>query len=67
MAARCKASEAAVTQDGNRRQRLWTCVRDDKPSSGSTLPAVWFAYTPDLPYPRSGKNCPCIAHSKAQA
>ena len=27
--------------------RLWTYVRDDRPSGGSTPPAVWFAYSPD--------------------
>lgn len=27
--------------------RLWTYVRDDRPSGSSTAPAVWFAYTPD--------------------
>jgi transposase len=27
--------------------RLWTYVRDDRPASGPTPPAVWFAYTPD--------------------
>src|SRR5690606_7254554 len=27
--------------------RLWTYVRDDRPSGSITAPAVWFAYTPD--------------------
>jgi transposase len=27
--------------------RLWTYVRDDRPSGDMTPPAVWFAYTPD--------------------
>lgn len=27
--------------------RLWTYVRDDRPSGSATAPAVWFAYTPD--------------------
>jgi transposase len=27
--------------------RLWTYVRDDRPSGSSVPPAVWFAYTPD--------------------
>ena len=27
--------------------RLWTYVRDDRPSGDTTPPAVWFAYTPD--------------------
>jgi transposase len=27
--------------------RLWTYVRDDRPSTSSMPPAVWFAYTPD--------------------
>ena len=27
--------------------RLWTYVRDDRPSGEATPPAVWFAYTPD--------------------
>jgi hypothetical protein len=27
--------------------RLWTYVRDDRPSGGSDPPAVWFAYSPD--------------------
>ena len=27
--------------------RLWTYVRDDRPSGATTPPAVWFAYTPD--------------------
>jgi transposase len=27
--------------------RLWTYVRDDRPSGDETPPAVWFAYTPD--------------------
>ncbi|ATQ77338.1 IS66 family transposase [Massilia violaceinigra] len=27
--------------------RLWTYVRDDRPSGDNAAPAVWFAYTPD--------------------
>jgi len=27
--------------------RLWTYVRDDRPSGATIPPAVWFAYTPD--------------------
>ena len=27
--------------------RLWTYVRDDRPSGDPTAPAVWFAYSPD--------------------
>ncbi|GGY29248.1 transposase [Paludibacterium paludis] len=27
--------------------RLWTYVRDDRPSGGKAPPAVWFAYSPD--------------------
>src|SRR5664279_1848642 len=27
--------------------RLWTYVRDDRPSGDSSPPAVWFAYSPD--------------------
>jgi transposase len=27
--------------------RLWTYVRDDRPSGDTTAPAVWFAYAPD--------------------
>jgi hypothetical protein len=27
--------------------RLWTYVRDDRPSGDTTPPAVWFAYSPD--------------------
>jgi transposase len=32
--------------------RLWTYVRDDRPSGDQTAPAVWFAYSPD----RRGEN-----------
>ncbi len=32
--------------------RLWTYVRDDRPSGDPTAPAVWFAYSPD----RKGEN-----------
>jgi transposase len=32
--------------------RLWTYVRDDRPSGDMTAPAVWFAYSPD----RKGEN-----------
>jgi transposase len=27
--------------------RLWTCVRDERPSGSICAPAVWFAYSPD--------------------
>jgi transposase len=27
--------------------RLWTYVRDERPSAGQSAPAVWFTYTPD--------------------
>ncbi len=27
--------------------RLWTYVRDDRPSGNAAPPAVWFAYSPD--------------------
>ena len=27
--------------------RLWTYVRDDRPSGDTSAPAVWFAYSPD--------------------
>lgn len=30
-----------------RTARLWTYVRDDRPSGSQDPPAVWFAYTPD--------------------
>ena len=32
--------------------RLWTYVRDDRPSGDTTAPAVWFGYSPD----RKGEN-----------
>ena len=32
--------------------RLWTYVRDDRPSGDKTPPAVWFVYSPD----RKGEN-----------
>src|SRR5271156_564825 len=32
--------------------RLWTYVRDDRPSGDTTAPAAWFAYSPD----RKGEN-----------
>jgi len=32
--------------------RLWTYVRDERPSAGQTAPAVWFAYSPN----RSGEH-----------
>lgn len=32
--------------------RLWTYVRDDRPSADTTAPAVWFGYSPD----RKGEN-----------
>jgi hypothetical protein len=32
--------------------RLWTYIRDDRPSGDVTAPAVWFAYSPD----RKGEN-----------
>jgi transposase len=39
-----------VLAPGNGRtktRRLWTYVRDDRPSGDQTAPAVWFAYSPD--------------------
>lgn len=30
-----------------RQGRLWTYVRDDRPSGGESPPAVWFAYSPN--------------------
>src|SRR6267154_2483950 len=27
--------------------RLWTYIRDDRPSGDTSAPAVWFAYSPD--------------------
>jgi transposase len=39
-----------VLSPGNRctrTARLWTYVRDDRPSGSTTAPAVWFAYSPD--------------------
>ena len=30
-----------------KRGRLWTYVRDDRPSGSTDPPAVWFAYSPD--------------------
>jgi hypothetical protein len=44
-----------VLAPGNGRKktgRLWTYVRDDRPSGDTTAPAVWFAYSPD----RRGEN-----------
>ena len=44
-----------VLAPGNGRTRtgrLWTYVRDDRPSGDTTAPAVWFAYSPD----RKGEN-----------
>ncbi|MDB5841789.1 MAG: transposase family protein [Herminiimonas sp.] len=40
----------AVLAPGNgktRTARLWTYVRDDRPSASAEAPAVWFAYSPD--------------------
>jgi transposase len=39
-----------VLSPGNgctRTARLWTYVRDDRPSGSTAAPAVWFAYSPD--------------------
>jgi len=39
-----------VLSPGNgctRTARLWTYVRDDRPSGSTIAPAVWFAYSPD--------------------
>lgn len=44
-----------VLAPGNGRTRtgrLWTYVRDDRPSGDTAAPAVWFAYSPD----RKGEN-----------
>ena len=44
-----------VLAPGNGRTRigrLWTYVRDDRPSGDTSSPAVWFAYSPD----RRGEN-----------
>jgi hypothetical protein len=44
-----------VLAPGNGRTRigrLWTYVRDDRPSGDTSAPAVWFAYSPD----RRGEN-----------
>jgi len=37
----------APGNDKTKAGRLWTYVRDDRPSSDITAPAVWFAYSPD--------------------
>ncbi|WP_338615244.1 IS66 family transposase [Pigmentiphaga sp. CHJ604] len=40
----------AVMMPGNgktRQGRLWTYVRDDRPSGSTVAPAVWFRYSPD--------------------
>jgi transposase len=40
----------AVLAPGNGKTktgRLWTYIRDDRPSGDATPPAVWFAYSPD--------------------
>lgn len=34
-------------QGKTKQGRLWTYVRDDRPSGDTTAPAVWFAYSPD--------------------
>lgn len=34
-------------QGKTKQGRLWTYVRDDRPASDRTAPAVWFAYSPD--------------------
>jgi len=38
--------------------RLWTYVRDDRPSGGKTAPAAWFAYSPDrkFEHPRRSRT-----------
>ena len=36
--------------------RLWTYVRDDRPSGDTTAPAVWFAYAPDRKGERPGQH-----------
>ncbi len=36
--------------------RLWTYVRDDRPSGDTTPPAVWFAYSPDRKGERPGQH-----------
>jgi Transposase IS66 family/Transposase len=39
---------AVTVRDGKTKTgRLWTYVRDDRPSGDTTAPAVWFAYSPD--------------------
>src|SRR6201996_7480065 len=37
----------APGQGKTKQGRLWTYVRDDRPSGDSAAPAVWFAYSPD--------------------
>ena len=27
--------------------RIWTCVRDERPGSGSDPPAAWYRFTPN--------------------
>src|SRR5437588_5176634 len=39
----CWPLETAKTKTA----RLWTYVRDDRPSGSAEAPAVWFAYSPD--------------------
>lgn len=34
-------------RDTTKTGRLWTYVRDDRPSAGPAPPAVWFGYSPD--------------------
>jgi transposase len=36
--------------------RLWTYVRDDRPSGVMTAPAVWFAYSPHRKGERLGQH-----------
>jgi len=48
-------TQVPVLAPGNGRTktgRLWTYVRDDRPSGDTAAPAVWFAYSPD----RRGEN-----------
>jgi transposase len=37
----------APGQGKTKQGRLWTYVRDDRPSGDAAAPAVWFAYSPD--------------------
>lgn len=49
----------AVLEPGNGKTntgRLWTYVRDDRPSGDMTALAVWFAYSPDRKGERPGQH-----------